>query len=172
MAGNSHRTVVLASADYAIRERVKASFLKLNWQVREANGGAEAMGHLEEHSAHTVLVDNWLPDLEVESFADHLKLLYPGLDVVKIGTQSLPSGLQGPCRHEVLQALREATESTGGDGPAWATVPVVIQGQRGVVINVPDWPAEAMESTQVCGPVAMHSPAACMARRQVFLCQG
>jgi len=41
------RTVVLASADAGLRERLRASLVGLRWQVREAGGGAAAMGAVE-----------------------------------------------------------------------------------------------------------------------------
>ena len=42
------RTVVLASADAGLRQRLRTSLTGLRWQVREAAGGAEAMAQLEE----------------------------------------------------------------------------------------------------------------------------
>ena len=41
------RTVVLASADAGLRQRLRRSLTGLRWQVREATGGAEAMAQLE-----------------------------------------------------------------------------------------------------------------------------
>ena len=45
------RTVVLASADAGLRQRLRMSLMGLSWQVREAGGGAEAMAFLEESRA-------------------------------------------------------------------------------------------------------------------------
>ena len=42
------RTVVLASADAGLRQRLRRSLTELRWQVREATGGAEAMAQLED----------------------------------------------------------------------------------------------------------------------------
>ena len=42
------RTVVLASADAGLRQRLRVSLTGLRWQVREASGGAEAMAQLED----------------------------------------------------------------------------------------------------------------------------
>ena len=41
------RTVVLASADPALRQRLRSSLNGLRWQVREARGGAEAIAQLD-----------------------------------------------------------------------------------------------------------------------------
>ena len=57
------RTVVLASADAGLRQRLRVSLTGLRWQVREAGGGAEAIAQLEASHPEALLVDSWLPDL-------------------------------------------------------------------------------------------------------------
>ena len=59
------RSVVLVSADAALRGRLRDSLAGMRWRVREAGGGAEAMAQLEELQPEALLVDSWLPDLEV-----------------------------------------------------------------------------------------------------------
>jgi len=50
------RTVVLASADAALRQRLRTSLTGLRWQVREASGGAEAMAQLEDARSEALRV--------------------------------------------------------------------------------------------------------------------
>jgi len=50
------RTVVLASADAGLRQRLRTSLAGLRWQVREASGGAEAMAQLEDSRSEALLV--------------------------------------------------------------------------------------------------------------------
>ena len=56
----------------------------LRWQVREAAGGAEAMAQLEASRPEAMLVDTWLPDLEVGEFAGLIRMMYPGMEVLQV----------------------------------------------------------------------------------------
>ena len=78
------RTAVLASADLSFRQRVKETLTGLHWKVREAAGGAEAMAHLDAAPAEAVILDSWLPDLEVREFIAEFEKLYPSVDLVTV----------------------------------------------------------------------------------------
>jgi hypothetical protein len=78
------RTVVLASADAGLRQRLRTSLTGLRWQVREANGGAEAMAQLEDARSEALLVDSWLPDLEVGGFASVIRMMYPAMELLRV----------------------------------------------------------------------------------------
>ncbi len=116
------RTVVLASADLALRERLRASLVGLRWQVREAGGGAEAMAQLEDSRSEALLVDSWLPDLEVGEFATVIRMLYPTMELLRVDG-GVDGGARSPRRNELLHALREAQETPLNDTAAWATAP-------------------------------------------------
>lgn len=62
------RSAILASADLSFRQRVRDALVGLRWQVREASGGAEALAHLDSAPAETLILDSWLPDLEIQEF--------------------------------------------------------------------------------------------------------
>ena len=119
------RTVVLASADAGLRERLRASLVGLRWQVREAGGGAEAMAQLEDARSEALLVDSWLPDLEVGEFASVIRMMYPTMDLLRVDG-GLDGGARSPRRNELLHALREAQEAPLNDTAAWATAPVSV----------------------------------------------
>ncbi len=102
------RTVVLASADPALRQRLHHSLSGLRWQVREACGGAEAIAQLEDHPTEALLLDHWLPDLEVVEFAEQIGAMYPGMDVLRVDGDPIAGGTRSPRRNELLHALREA----------------------------------------------------------------
>ena len=102
------RTVVLASADAALRQRLHHSLSGLRWHVREARGGAEAIAQLEDHPTEALLLDHWLPDLEVVEFAQQIGAMYPGMDVLRVDGDPIAGGTRSPRRHELLHALREA----------------------------------------------------------------
>jgi DNA-binding NtrC family response regulator len=119
------RTVVLASADAGLRERLRASLVGLRWQVREAGGGAEAMAQLEDSRSEALLVDNWLPDLEVGEFASVVRTMYPAMELLRVDG-GVDGGARSPRRNELLHALREAQEAPLNDTAAWAAAPVSV----------------------------------------------
>jgi DNA-binding NtrC family response regulator len=119
------RTVVLASADVGLRERLRASLVGLRWQVREAGGGAEAMAQLEDSRSEALLVDSWLPDLEVGEFASVVRMMYPAMELLRVDG-GVDGGARSPRRNELLHALREAQEAPLNDTVAWAAAPVSV----------------------------------------------
>lgn len=121
----SARTVVLASADAGLRQRLKKSLTALRWHVREAGGGAEAMAQLEESRSEALLVDSWLPDLEVGEFASVIRMMYPGMELLRVDG-GVDGGARSPRRNELLHALREAQEAPASDTAAWAAAPVAV----------------------------------------------
>jgi DNA-binding NtrC family response regulator len=119
------RTVVLASADAGLRERLRASLVGLRWQVREAGGGAEAMAQLEDSRSEALLVDSWLPDLEVGEFASVIRMMYPAMELLRVDGGA-DGGARSPRRNELLHALREAQEAPLNDTATWAAAPVSV----------------------------------------------
>lgn len=112
------RTAVIASADIAFRQRVREALAGLRWQVREAAGGAEALAHLDTAPAETLILDSWLPDLEIREFVAEFEKLHPVVDLVTL--EELPnrrSAARSPRRNEVLWALQRGQDSSGtGEG--------------------------------------------------------
>jgi DNA-binding NtrC family response regulator len=126
------RTVIVASTDAGLRTRLRASLSSLRWQVREAGGGAEAIAQLEEMKAEALLLDSWLPDLDVTEFVGQVRLMHPFLDLVRIdsGVENSPrenQGARSPRRNELLHALREAQNAAPqNDTAVWATATVSV----------------------------------------------
>jgi len=111
----SMRCVVLASADAGLRNKLTEDLTGLRWTVRGAVGGADAMAQVEEVRPEALLVDNWLPDLEVAEFSAQMMTMYPAMDVLRVdgSTARSGAGVQGarsPRRNELLHALRMAQE--------------------------------------------------------------
>jgi len=113
LASNSRlrpRTALIASSDRSFRQRLSASLGSLRWQVREAEGGAQAWTEAEAAAPEAVIVDTWLPDLEMGEFLNDFRGRFPGVDIV---TASGSTGLEsprGPYRQELLYALRSVQE--------------------------------------------------------------
>ncbi len=113
------RSVVLASADADLRQRLRKSLTGLRWTVREASGGAEAMMQIETLRAEALLIDSWLPDLEASELESQLRLLYPAMDILRVDGRIEPGGARSPRRNELLHALREAADG----GPVLVAAP-------------------------------------------------
>jgi len=118
----SPRKVVLASADAGLRERLRSSLAGMRWEVHEATGGAEAMARLEDVRPEALLVDSWLPDLEVGEFAVQIRALYPAVELMRMDG-GIDGSARSPRRNELLHALREAQESHKNDTAAWNAAP-------------------------------------------------
>jgi len=127
MEAAAMRTVVLASADAGLRQRLRASLTGLRWQVREASGGAEAMAQLEDARSEALLVDSWLPDLEVGEFATVIRMLYPSMELLRVDG-GVDGGARSPRRNELLHALREAQNAPLNDTAAWVAAPDAVPG--------------------------------------------
>ena len=93
--------------------------------LREAGGGAEAMAQLEESRAEALLVDSWLPDLEVDEFASVIRMMYPGMELLRVDG-GVDGGARSPRRNELLHALREAEDAPVNDTAAWSAAPVAV----------------------------------------------
>lgn len=107
------RVVVLASADAGLRQRMKVQLTWMRWSVLEAGGGAEAMAQVECGRPEALIVDGWLPDLEMGEFACQMSVIYPGMDVVRVdgGSANNAHGAKSARRNELLHAIREAQET-------------------------------------------------------------
>ena len=131
-AAHSTRIAVLATADGPLSRRIAAALAALRWEVRSANGGAGVLACLAQDdlsstgAVATVIVDSWLPDLEVREFVGELCGIYPRVDVFAIdGTDLGAPAARGPYRNEVLHALRQTEEAPSGifNEPAWSSAP-------------------------------------------------
>jgi DNA-binding NtrC family response regulator len=129
------RTVILASADASLRQRLRDSLSDLRWNVREARGGAEAIAQLEGRRTEALLLDHWLPDLEVMELAEQIGTLYPEMELLRIDGDPILGGTRSPRRHELLHAMREALGSSRREGSASETkistssTPSVVRGR-------------------------------------------
>lgn len=122
------RSVVLASADASLRSRLRLALVDLRWQVYEAPGGAAAMAYLDQLRPEALLIDGWLPDLEVEEFAERARALFPETDLVRMDGSLLNSRCRSPRRHELLQVLREVVDVTAEGTPLLFEIPAIATG--------------------------------------------
>lgn len=106
------RCAVVVSPDGDRRLRWAEALTGLRWQVEVAQGGAEAMTCMERRIPEALVVDHWLPDLEVEGFISWVREAFPGVDIVRADGMATGDGPRSPRRHELLHALRSAEDES------------------------------------------------------------
>ncbi|HEU5351199.1 MAG TPA: sigma-54 dependent transcriptional regulator [Terracidiphilus sp.] len=116
------RTALVASADRHFRQRLNEVLTGLRWQVREAQGGAEAWAEADSAAPEAVIVDSWLPDLDQGEFLREFRALYPEVDLVIADGTSPQDAPRGPHRQELLYALRCSQDA---DAAAWKSAPLL-----------------------------------------------
>jgi DNA-binding NtrC family response regulator len=116
------RTVLVASADGSFRQRLGEVLTGLRWQVREAKSGAEAWGQAMELLPQAMIVDSWLPDLDLGEFLSEFREAFPHVDVVTSTNATTMESAPGPNRQEILYALRRVEDT---DTAAWNTAPIL-----------------------------------------------
>jgi transcriptional regulator with GAF, ATPase, and Fis domain len=87
------------------------------------------MAQLEASRPEALLVDSWLPDLEVGEFAGQVRSMYPAMELLRVDGGA-DGGARSPRRNELLHALREAQEAPLNDTAAWRAAPAAVP--RGV----------------------------------------
>jgi DNA-binding NtrC family response regulator len=116
------RTALVASADRSFRQRLSETLTGLRWQVREAESGAQAWSEAETTAPEAIIVDSWLPDLDLSEFLTDFRGKFPQVDLVSTsGSVDLESP-RGPYRQELLYALRRSQDT---DTAAWNTAPAM-----------------------------------------------
>src|ERR1700722_11939164 len=116
------RTALVASADRSFRQRLTQILTGLRWQVREASGGAEAWAEAEASLPEALIVDSWLPDLDLNEFLSDFRGGFPGVDVLTAAAASAEESPSGRYRQELLYALRSSQEN---DTTAWNAAPAM-----------------------------------------------
>ncbi len=152
------RTALVVSSDGSFRQRLSEILTGLRWRVLEAEGGARAWEEAGSSVPDAVLVDGWLPDLDVAEFLRDFRGRFPQVDLVTANGSTSEESQRGPYRQELLYALRCCQDT---DTAAWNQAPVL---SRPDLASPPDaaslgetpaaaWPAPSL-------PAAIHEIAA------------
>jgi DNA-binding NtrC family response regulator len=120
------RTALIASADGSFRQRLSTILSGLRWQVREAHGGAQAWGEAMDSQPETIIVDSWLPDLDVVEFLREFHASFPNVDIVRNDSAPVKDTTASPFRQEVFYALRQIENA---DTAAWNSAPLLADPQ-------------------------------------------
>jgi DNA-binding NtrC family response regulator len=78
---------IVASANKQFRERILKRLGARSWSVEEALGGAEALSLVEGGAFKALLLDRWLPDLDVPELVDIVKARYPQVQVLVVDSE-------------------------------------------------------------------------------------
>jgi DNA-binding NtrC family response regulator len=142
------RTALIASADSSFRERLTQILTGLRWQVRQAEGGAEAWSEAQTAQPEALIVDSWLPDLDLSEFLKDFRGAYPQVDLVSTGGTSTQESPRGPYRQELLYALRRCQDT---DTASWNMAPA-LNNPRSVhdeTTHIAPWPVTASQPARV-----------------------
>ncbi|WP_419806613.1 sigma 54-interacting transcriptional regulator [Terriglobus sp.] len=135
-------TVLLVSANAALRSQLAQTLRGLRWTVQEAESGAQAWLRQEDRPCGAVLLDEWLPDLTAREFAQQFLQQFPTVDMLSMQGTPFAAAVRSPRRNELLLALRdaehlcEATPSGGAPHAAtsgvtsFATTPCSVEAKR------------------------------------------
>jgi DNA-binding NtrC family response regulator len=144
------RTALIASADRSFRQRLTQILTGLRWQVREAESGAQAWAEAEAAPPEAVVVDSWLPDLDLAEFLKDFRGCFPQVDLVTAGGSFGQESPRGPYRQELLYALRRSQDT---DTAAWnAAPPLCAPDPADDWMRSNSWPVS--EQMPVTGPTA------------------
>ncbi len=116
------RTALVASSDRSFRQRLAETLTGLRWQVREAEGGAQAWAQAQVTPPEAVIVDSWLPDLDLAEFLRDFRAFFPEVDLVTASGSITQESPRGPYRQELLYALRRSQDN---DTAIWNAAPAI-----------------------------------------------
>jgi len=88
LATEATSAAIVASANKEFRNRILKWLGARNWTVEEALGGAEALSLVEEGAFQALLLDRWLPDLDVTELVDIIKARHPQLQILVVGSEA------------------------------------------------------------------------------------
>jgi DNA-binding NtrC family response regulator len=129
----SHPVALLAIADPSLRQRLGQTLTSLRWCVVETAGGAEALAHLEKAGSEAVILDRWLPDLDVSEFFREVESCYPEVDLISVDGSLQSTTAPRSVRHgELMHAIRVSQE---WDGAAHLSAPDFVS-ERGAITRV------------------------------------
>jgi DNA-binding NtrC family response regulator len=122
--GEPRSAAIVASANKEFRERILKRLGACSWSVEEALGGAEALSLVEAGAFKALLLDRWLPDLDVPELVDIIKARYPQVQILVVGSEveehhlveKLSPGMDLPPDFPEAQELRKCKAGAEGLG--------------------------------------------------------
>lgn len=110
----SLRVILLVSADREQSGRLQTALRAMRWTVVESGGGADAMLQVDDLHPEAMVIDDWLPDLEVTEFAKEMCASHAGMEVLHFdGAVAQGCSARSPRHNEILHAIRSAEDEAG-----------------------------------------------------------
>ncbi|MGH9407607.1 MAG: sigma 54-interacting transcriptional regulator [Terriglobia bacterium] len=131
-ANPSFSSAVVVSANEGFRRKLLESLRSACSNLREARGGAEALAQLDEGQYQALLLDHWLPDLDVQELLSIVRKRHPHMRVVV-----LDSSAEYPDQAQQSGSLLRADEPE----PGWLGSNAA---QRGGVVEDREPPVEPL----------------------------
>ena len=78
--------MLIVSPNSEFREKVMERVRHTHGHADQASGGAEALAMLETTEYHALLLDHWLPDLDITELSEIVKAGFPNLQVFVVGS--------------------------------------------------------------------------------------
>jgi DNA-binding NtrC family response regulator len=144
------RTALVTSADRNFRQRLSETLTGLRWHVREAEGGAQAWAEAEAAPPEAVIVDSWLPDLELGEFPKDFRTHFPQVDLVTASGSVAQESPRGPFRQELLYALHRSQDN---DTAIWNAASALNKpGPAPDPLHAAPWPIPAHPAAERAAP--------------------
>ena len=126
-------SAIVASANKDLRNRILGRLRAQRWTVEEAMGGAEALSLVEDGVFGALLLDRWLPDLEVSELVQIVKSRHPQVQVMLLGSEAEERLLlERLSRSEGLPlGIPEAQEVEEKPGPGFSIPSPIEEGNQG-----------------------------------------
>jgi DNA-binding NtrC family response regulator len=128
---------IVASANKEFRKRILRRLRAQGWTVEEAMGGAEALSLVEDGAFGALLLDRWLPDLEVAELVDIIKARHPHVQVLVLGSEAEEHSLvERLSQHEGLPLDFPGARESGEREPGAERLREHPGGAAGIVTEV------------------------------------
>jgi len=153
------RTALVTSADRSFRQKLAHTLTGLRWSVREAEGGAQAWAEAESTPLDAVIVDSWLPDLDLAEFVADFRGSFPNVDILTTDGTVDANAPRSPYRQELLYAMRQSQDT---DTAAWNAAPAAAEPAAAPIPLNGTWPfaARAAATGGIPGPRPETAPMA------------
>lgn len=149
------RTVLIVSPDLGQRRQLATTLGDLRWRVLEADCGAAAWTHAAETPIEAVLVDSWLPDLDLNEFLEEFRRQHPRADMLLTDGMQVKDAPRCSYHQELLFALRRSAPS---DTAAWNSAPVLDRLPEEASISTASSPASSEKPRPVSAETTRRNP--------------
>ena len=119
LSAQAAANTLIASPNLDFRRRMAEVLRASSWPVEEVFSGAEALAKMEKSECQILLLDHWLPDLDVTELVAMVRERYPAVAVYVVDSASVaPLVSEEPEGRSHRTAIAELLESVRQPGPS------------------------------------------------------